>query len=345
MSEIIQDELATEIHVEHLYNPGSPYGLPRWINQLPAIMGSRESELTNLQFFKDNAIPAMAVLVSGGHLTADSIDEIEELIYSVQGRDAVHRVMVLEAEGADKAVGPDKSLPAPRLEMKPLIHDRQSDALFQEYDKNNMAKVRSSFRLPPIFIGRSEDLTHATASSSLVMAESQVFGPERNKVDDFFNFVILSDKNGRPPAYWWFRSNPPRIVDPASMIDALETFDALGALSPNISIGFVNELFDLNIQPVQEEWGDFPMEIVMALVGRGQLKGLDNIKEEIEPEQFDEQGNPIKPGKPKAGKPGKPKTPDEELKEKVTEPLKELVTAGNVRSMRKKVRVRSRRRA
>lgn len=324
------NELATELHIEHLYNPGSPYGVPRWINQLPAIMGSRESELTNLQFFKDNAIPAMAVLVSGGHLTADSIDDIEELMYSVQGRDAVHRVLVLEAEGADKAVGPDKTIPSPKLEMKPLIHDRQSDALFQDYDKNNQAKVRSSFRLPPIFIGRSEDLTHATASASLVMAEGQVFGPERNKVDDFFNFVILTDKNGRPPAFWWFRSNPPRIVDPSAMIDALTTFDGLGALTPNISIGIANELFDLNIPLVQDEWGDYPFEIVMALVGRGQLKGLEGIKDEIEP--IDDSLNPG------SGKAKTKLTPEQELavQEKVVQPLKNLVSAGNVRKVQKR---------
>lgn len=271
------DELATEIHFGTLYTPGNLYGLPRWINQLPAVLGSRESEMTNLSFFRDNAIPAMAIMVSGGHLTADSIDEIEEHINAVRGRQSSHRVMVLEAEGSEKAAGPDKSISAPKVEMKSMLHDRQNDALFQEYDKNNQTKVRSSFRIPPIFIGRSEELTYATAEASLTMAEAQVFGPERNKVDDLFNQVVLSDAEGRMPIYWKFRSNPPRVSNPKDVLEALKTLDALGALTPNVAIGIANEMFDLNIETVKEDWGDFPFELVKMLAQKGQLKGLDAL--------------------------------------------------------------------
>jgi len=628
------EDMATEIHFGTLYTPGNLYGLPRWINQLPAVLGSRESEMTNLSFFRDNAIPAMAIMVSGGHLTADSIDEIEEHINAVRGRQSSHRVMVLEAEGSEKAAGPDKSISAPKVEMKSMLHDRQNDALFQEYDKNNQTKVRSSFRIPPIFIGRSEDMTYAcyddktevltnkgwqrydqfkkgtkvaaydqstgevkfevpengkpfiydfkgelfrikngnndmavtpghrmlfanyyrdnwrvetvehmvqsrmavkntatfeskeplisfepphellkggtlaptqakvapvsadlflqflglfvsegctiqdaqgcrtteivigqlrgdkkakgdvleqitacmqefekagytvrynypqspptkpdmvyhtirhkgfrnwlrkntgthainkrlpnevmhlpngqmrvlfdalmagdgtydirqgrtsmsystqsevlagqvqeialrlgytakiiegtrclrvqmsegrdrvrvlktditrepytgkvwcfrvstglfvtrrngyvaiqgnTAEASLTMAEAQVFGPERNKIDDLFNQVVLSDVEGRMPIYWKFRSNPPRVSNPKDVLDALKTLDALGALTPNVAIGIANEMFDLNIETVKEDWGDFPFEIVKMLAQKGQLKGLDSL--------------------------------------------------------------------
>lgn len=322
-------DLATEIYMENRYTPGGPYGVPCWINQLPAVMGSRESELTNLQFFKDNAIPAMAIMVSGGHLTGDSIDEIEELIYSVQGRGSVHRVMILEAEGAEKAASTDGKIPAPKIEIKPLAGDRQSDALFQEYDKNNQVKIRSSFRLPPIFIGLSEDLTHATAQASLTMAEAQVFGPERNKVDEFFNFVILSDKEGRPPAEWRFRSNPPRIADPDTLVDALTVFDQLGALTPNISIGIANELFDLSIEPIDADWGDYPFDIVMSLLSKGELKGIEEIREIPEPDDDDEK-------LPGAKLNGKQK---QKVKEKILDPLKKLTeTKDDVRTLRNRRR-------
>jgi PBSX family phage portal protein len=323
------DEEATEIKFDNLYSPGSPYGMPRWINQLPAVMGSRESELTNLQFFKDNAIPAMAVLVSGGQLTDESIGEIEEHINAVTGRKSIHRVMVLEAEGLEKATAADKSVPAPRLELKPLIHDRQNDALFQEYDKNNQAKVRSSFRLPPIFVGRSEDLTYATAQASLVMAEGQVFGPERNKVDDLFNYTLLADKEGRPPIFWWFRSNPPRIVDPATIVEALGTFDTVGALTPNIAIGIANELFDLNIPLVSEDWGDYPFLMVRTLLEKGELKGIealrvavDEVDTATQDQTVDANGNDL------------PEETADAVQSKIVEPLKQIVSASNVQKLR-----------
>ncbi|MGH8562764.1 MAG: hypothetical protein ACREXW_01240 [Gammaproteobacteria bacterium] len=221
----------------------------------------------------------MAVLVAGGHLTGDSIEEIEEHINSVQGRKSIHRVMGLEATGSEIAAGPDKSTPAPALEMKPLVHERQNDALFQEYDKNNMKKIRDSFRLSPMLLGGSEDVTYAVAEASLVVAEGQVFGPERNKVDDFFNNVILTDKDGKSSTYWSFRSNPRRIADPQTIVNALTTFDAMGALTPNIAIGIANELFDLHIKPIKEQWGDFPFGVTMKLLGMGTLKGMEALRD------------------------------------------------------------------
>ncbi len=269
--------LATELVFNNIYSPGSPYGMPRYINQLPAIMGSRESELTNLQFFKENAIPAMAVCVSGGHLTADSVDEIEEHIYSVQGRNAQHRVMILEAEADNNASSPDGASKAPKLELIPLAKDRQSDGLFQEYDKNNSAKVRSSFRLNPLLLGMSQDVTYAVAEASMVVAEGQVFGPERNKIDDIFNQQILSDATGKPPLFWRFRSQAARISDPQMIINALITFDRVGALTPNIVIGIANEMFDLDMEIIDDVWGNYPFDITIGLLRQGQLVGMDEV--------------------------------------------------------------------
>lgn len=330
--QLADDELATEIYMSSLYSPGTAYGQPRWINQLPAVMGSRESELTNLQFFKDNAIPAMAVLVSGGYLTEGSIDEIEDMINAVRGSSAVNRIIILEAEGNETAASVDGKIAAPKIELKPLAADRQNDALFQEYDKNNQIKIRSSFRLPPIFIGLSEDLTYATAQSSLVMAEAQVFGPERNKVDDFFNFVILSDANGRPPVFWSLRSNPPRIVDPKTLVDALDTFDKMGALTPNIAIGIANELFDLSIAPIKEAWGDYPFSIVTALLQKDQLTGIEEltkIPDLTNADVVNDDGvDNLNPA-------------DEQIiEDTVKAPLKKLVMAAHVQRSRDKIRKR-----
>jgi capsid portal protein len=58
------EEQATEIYMDAQYIPGHLYGVPKWIGILPAILGSREAEEVNLNFFRENAIPAMAVLVS-----------------------------------------------------------------------------------------------------------------------------------------------------------------------------------------------------------------------------------------------------------------------------------------
>ena len=278
-TELSIEEQATELIHLSLYAPGTPYGLPRWINQFPAIIGSRQAELTNLDFFHENAIPAMVLMVSGGMVTQASLDDIEEMFLSARGRKSFNRLVVIEAHGDEEAATADGTIPAPRLEMKGLQSDRQRDALFQEYDKNNMIKVRSSFRLPPVFIGLSQDYTHATARTSFAVAESQVFGPERTSIDSLWDLKILGTYE---PKFWSMRSLPPSISDPTEIVNAIEKFDVAGALTPNVAIGLANDFFDLEIPFAEGEWGDFPFSLTIAMIDGGIMpSGLKNLTEKV----------------------------------------------------------------
>lgn len=270
------EQQATEVYHIGQYVPGDAYGLPRWINQLPSVLGTRESEMTNLQFFKDNAIPALAILVAGGMLTDDAVENIENHFTKDRGRASVNKVLVIEAIGSEAAADEDGKIPAPKVEMKPLAGERQTDGMFQTYEENSMVKIRSSFRLPPLFLGRTEDMTYATASASLQVAESQVFGPERGKVDDMFNLHILAT-DGEQPTYWRMRSLPPKITDPKEIVDAIEKLDKAGAMTPNIAIGLANELFDLNIPTVEDDWGNYPMALSEIVMQEGVLAGVEHL--------------------------------------------------------------------
>jgi hypothetical protein len=213
----------------------------------------------------------------------------------------MQRIMVIEATGDQSAADNEGKIPPPKVELKPLIHERQTDATFLEYDKSGMDKIRSAFRLPPLFIGRSEEMTYATAKTSYEVAESQVFAPERQRFDDMINLKILSTYQ---PKYWAFRSNPPRLSDSAELIDAIAAFDGAGALTPNVAIGIANELFDLEIAPVEEDWGNYPFSMVESMLGAGKLR-IDLQNEEPPPPPpalgkpgMDKDGNPVAPGKP-----------------------------------------------
>lgn len=305
---------ATEIYHVMKYASGSPYGLPVWTPQLPSVMGLRESELTNLQFFKDNAIPALAVLVSGGSLTNSSAANIENHFTSGKGRESMNRVLVIEATADDGAAQVDGTIPAPKLDIKPLAAARQTDGNFLEYEKECIGKVRSAFRIPPIFVGLAMDYTRATADTSLVIADAQVFGPERNKEDEFYNTHIFP-VNGEALQYWQMRTNPPRLVSPDQVLEALSELDNVGALTPNIAIGLANELFDLHLTLIDQAWGDYPFSICLALAEAGNLDGIQDImlRDLNEDTTGTEQGDTsVAPGskgkvKQKKPKPVKPK--------------------------------------
>jgi PBSX family phage portal protein len=301
---------ATEVIHLSTYNPNSPYGLPRWFNQMRNILGQSQAEMVNLDFFRDNAIPAMMLLVAGGAVTQSSIDDLTNHFNSVRGRGAMQRIMIVEATGDQNAADMEGRVPPPKVELKPLIHDRQEDATFLEYDKNVRDKVRSAFRLPNVYVGSSEDTNYASAKVSFEVAESQVFAPERQKFDDVINRKVLGTYD---PKYWSFRSNPPRLADSDSLAKAIGQFDTAGALTPNVAIGIANEMFDLEIATIDEDWGNYPMAMVSALLTAGKLKVDLQNTEPVDPNaptHFDEQGNPIDPFELKNQKPGGDKPGD-----------------------------------
>lgn len=274
-----EEELATEIIFDEFYTPGSTYGLPRWFGVLPAVLGSRESELVNLDFFRENAIPAMAVLVSGGALTAESFDNISQYITGMKGREAMQRVMVLEAS-ADETGSTEHSAPAPKIDMKPMISERQQDGLFREYDNHNITKVRSSFRLPPILVGKAEDYTRASALASIKTTEGQVFSPERGTIEDIFNHKIFRNLDIRN---WKFKLLGPPTTDAEELSSIISALGSQGALTPNVVIKLANSILNVHIEPVLEDWGDYPFEIISSMIDSGKtIIGLDEFIKEVQ---------------------------------------------------------------
>lgn len=275
------EEEATEVHWSYNYTPGYLYGLPRWIGQLPSILGSRESEMVNLNFFRENAIPAMVVLVSGGALTQESYDKVRDYVNAIRGQRAMNRVMVLEAQVDDNMGGLDHSQPAPRIDIKPMISERQQEGLFQDYDQKNIQKIRSSFRLPPIFGGRSEDYTRASAYASMQVAETQIFMPERSAFDQIFNQRILGTHR---PKWHRFRSVGPSMVDAASISQMVTALGNQGGLTPNIAIKLVNQVLNVQVKPVPsvQKWGDYPMDAIIEYIRAGVIiEGMDDFIKDL----------------------------------------------------------------
>lgn len=269
------EQAATEIFEEAIYSPGSAYGQPRWIGALPDMLGLRESEVVNLNFFRENAIPAMAVLISGGALTEESYDKVVNVINAAKGQDAMNRILILEAAADDSTGDADKAPPAPRIDMKPMVNDRQQDGLFKDYQASAKRKIRSTMRLPAIYTGDTEEYTKATAQTGLRIAEGQVFTPERSKFDDFINHYImpmLGIKN------WWFRTLGPSVYDPDTLSVMIDRFGRQGAMTPNILIKIANQVLDVQIPPVPDKWGDIPFTYTMGMVAQGQqIEGFEDL--------------------------------------------------------------------
>lgn len=269
---VTKDEEATEIIYDRQEGEGA-YGLPRWIGNLPAVMGSRESELVNLRYFEDNTVPPMMLLVSGGRLTRKSFEDMDEVLTKVGiGKDRQNQIMLVEAVAETTGIEDKGQVD---LKLEKLTSSRQSDALFKEYDDGNQNKIQSSFRLPPALLGKAQDVTFATANVSVFLAEQQVFLPERRRHDEVLNKKFVNAVNGLNLQTVKLESKGPQITVPEQVIKTLTAANVMGALTPrNAQLG-INEAMELSIPeyPAKgtadwEEYMDLPIAMTLKGLGR-----------------------------------------------------------------------------
>ena len=283
---------ATEIIHFKLYCPYSPYGVPRWIGNWLAVEGSRQAEEVNYEYFENNTVPPMALLVAGT-LEDKVVERIEDFINDeVKGRKSFNKILVVEAAPFDTTL-PSSASPKVSLQFVPLSDAQQKDSLFDNYDKTNREKIRSSFRLPPIFVGLTSDYTRATARESREVAEEQVFGPERADHDFVINRLLFPAMRVK---YWIYKSLPPKVNDFEIMSGVLDTFSRCG-LTVREARDEISRLLNHSLSEIDEnaDWLNLPLQVYQAKLQHGDeilpkededkemllLKTLSNIEKAI----------------------------------------------------------------
>ena len=260
---------ATEIIHFKLYCPYSPYGVPRWIGNWLAVEGSRQAEEVNYEYFENNTVPPMALLVAGT-IDDKAVERIEDFINDeMKGRKSFNKILIIEASPFGEEL-PGTTVRNPSLQFVPLSDTQQKDSLFDNYDKTNREKIRSSFRLPPIFVGLTSDYTRATARESREVAEEQVFGPERVNHDFVINRLLFPAMHVR---YWKYRSLPPETNDFEIMSGVLDTFSRCG-LTVRESREEISRLLNHPLSEVDDksDWLNLPLQVYLAKLQRGEVE-------------------------------------------------------------------------
>jgi PBSX family phage portal protein len=173
--------------VIHLQLGNGTYGEPRWAGNTPGILGSRKAEELNLDYFDNGRMLSMILTVINGELTPQSIEALK----AAKGQESQGGILYLEATGLDKGLTAEEKEKV-SIKLDKLNDLLQQDALFLEYTREKRKEVRSSFRLPPILTGESEDYNRATSDNARRIAEEQVFQPYRKwLMDEIFNKRLL----------------------------------------------------------------------------------------------------------------------------------------------------------
>lgn len=288
------DGEATELVHFAIHSPRSPYGVPRWVGTLLAVLGSRQMEEVNYLYFENKSVPPLALLVSGGRLSETSVPRIERFIEeNLKGKSNFHKMLILEAEGGSNASDTARA----KIELKPLTDAQQQDALFQVYDERNIDKVGASFRMPRMLRGESKDFNRSVADAQLRFAEDQVFQPERDEFDYLMNRRLLADMGIR---FWRFRSQTPVTRDPERMTTMVEKLVRVGVLTPEEGRLLASDIFNRELRKIDDDWTKRPITLTLAGVQSQSIdlhsqpkraslledaRGLLNLREELEAEE------------------------------------------------------------
>lgn len=241
---------ATEVFHFRIASSGTPYGVPRWIGALLAVFGTRHAEEVNYLYFENKSVPPLAMLVSGGRVSADSVKRIESYVENqIKGKKNFHKILIIEAEPTGGDIENNGRM---KIELRPLTMAQQSDALFQKYDERNADKVGIMFRLPRMLRGDVRDFNRSTAEAALEFAERQVFGPERVEFDFTINRFVLADLDVR---YFKFVSNSVQVRDPQVMANIIAKLKSANVLVAADARDLVGELvFDRKLPEIDADW-------------------------------------------------------------------------------------------
>lgn len=241
---------ATEI-IHDKIGPGH-YGAPRWIGHVPSLTGARKAEELNWRYFDQGRHTPMAITVTGGQLTPEAETALASYTQAVGNEELQHKILVLEAETTSNGLD-DKNVA--KVEIKSLADMLQKDALFLDYDDKTRDKILSAFRLPPVYIGLSNDYNRATVEAAKELAEEQVFQPERNKIENLFNRRLLPSYGYK---YVEVELGAPEIVDGELITKVIA--ETKEHLTTNEIRTIVSPMFGVPLKMLKGEEYDLPQQ-------------------------------------------------------------------------------------
>jgi len=250
---------ATEVLYFTVYEDAkTPYGVPRWINQIPSVLGSRKAEELNLDFFNSGGLPPALIIIQGGELTPEVRKQLQQ--YMSGKGSSYHRAGIVEVAASGGSLDKPGTV---RVTVERFGSERIQDSMFENYDARCEERVRSSFRLPPIFVGKAQDYSFATAFASYTVTEAQVFQPERDEFDEIINNTIMRELD--PEGEFIFRSLPLTVDDVQTKLEALGI--VAEDLSRETRVGAVNEIVGMTLVPDDSEPEEPEPPVIVAPVG------------------------------------------------------------------------------
>ena len=263
------------IHFRVVDDPTSNYGVPRWINQLPSVIGSRKAEEQNLELLDNGGIPSAIIFLKGGAAVDDAHKTLTGFLSGGYETNRAVAVTVQSTEGTIDSAGKVD------VQVERFGSESVQDSMYQNYQQDCKNNLRLAFRLPPLFTGETQDFSYATAYISYMVAEAQVFKPERDAFDEIINNTIVKALGVTTAK---FQSNPISLSDASEQLKALMSIREV--VEPQDIVDTVNQLADLNVR--YKEDAEFTVTSNRSLTN-----GLGSVGESLPTGVLKSDSNPL----------------------------------------------------
>ena len=248
------------------------YGLPRWIGSTFDVAGRRDAQVLNWDALRSQGISPMAILVNG-RLSDDSWDEIWNMIMGSKGIENFNKIWVLQVAATPNAVGSQGSAD---VKIQDLSSAQKTDEMFANYLKGTEDRIRQSFRVPAGFLGGTGAYSYGTLKVAKLLGEEQVFGPERNAIDNKINRLLL--RKGFDIWNWRYKTKAAEVAGPEEIRQAISSMVSSGAMSINNAVKLASDALGREFSSFPESWADYPLPLVLKVLDKfGTIDGMEEI--------------------------------------------------------------------
>lgn len=232
--------------------PDSPfYPTPDHVPALGDIAGDEAAQSYQNQFFTNNAVPRLAILVKGGKLTDEAKQYVLDFLKSgIRGE--AHKTLLLETEAGEGV----------EITLEPLTIGQTEDASFTTYRKECRNNVIMAHRVSPTKVTIVEDANLANSRDQDKTFKEQVLRPDQNRWEKRLQWLLEDEFGAGLPVIFRFEE--------MDLADELQEAQTRSYYHPAMTNNEVRQ--DIGMLPAGEdadgnvvdvnlwEWGKQPFE-------------------------------------------------------------------------------------
>jgi capsid portal protein len=267
-----KDTPAMEIMHWCTHFPGAkPYGLSGWHSELTSADSWKEQSGLILEYLKSglhNVILAAGNRPFEEATVEAAINKIDEL---GRGRKGLGSLITMALVPADSSVqssggnifGSDSTSDRGRIILHELTTKLQPELLNSDGLTESLAnRFSNSERIPSLLLGRSDSYNFATASAAWTVVNRLRFGPHHEEREAFLDKILIE----MGITMWKVKVVSPEWDEKEPMSGMMSVGGQLGGVSVNKAIEIMSGMTNIEMKPVDQWWGRYPMPIVRSIL-------------------------------------------------------------------------------